>query len=258
MPTLILYLYGLLLGAVIGSFLNVCIHRLPKGESLIRPRSHCPGCKTPILVRHNIPIVSYIVLRGRCPSCGMSISWQYPLVECLTAAAGIGSVYAYGFSVQALTLFLFSCMMIVGVGTDVREKILPDEITLGGTLIGIGLAWAGASVPLLSALWGGLTGSLLFLGLLLGYYLLRGHHGMGFGDVKIMALIGVFLGFPKVLSVVLLGSLLGLIWGLGLILLRQKSFKYALPFGAFLGVAALLILYLDVLWPGMVKNAIPF
>lgn len=222
-----------------GSFLNVCIHRLPRGESLIRPSSHCPVCGTPIRWYHNIPLVSYVTLKGRCRNCGAPISLRYPLVELCGALAGLGAFWMYGFSLSALWLFCFTCLLLVGIVTDIREQILPDEVTLGGTILGLLFAAGEIRVLFLSSLWGACAGSLLFLLILLGYYLFRGHHGMGFGDVKLMACIGAFLGFPGVITIILYASILGLVWGVVMILCYGKSMKYALPFGAFLGFSAL-------------------
>lgn len=188
----------------------------------------------------NIPLLSYWILGRKCRQCGSSIPVRYFVIELTTTLAGLVSVHVYGLSVEALWLFSLISLVTVCISTDVELQILPDEITIGGILTGLLFAAFNVHIPLLSSLWGSVMGSSLFLAILLVFYLLRGYHGMGFGDVKMMAFLGAYFGFPGIILVLLTASLMGLAWGLLLIIFKGKSFRFALPFGAFLGGAALL------------------
>ncbi len=256
----IVFLFGL----CIGSFLNVCIHRLPQGQSVVRPRSRCPKCKKPIAAYDNIPVLSYLLLRGRCRNCRARISAQYPLVELLTGLALLMVYFWFDLSTAGLKAALFSAAMIVLVFTDLHHRKLPDRVTLPG--IGIGLVFAlwlpigdntstllwrwvtgnypaAVSASVVNALLGAAIGAGILYGLGELWYRLRGVEAMGLGDVKMMAMVGVFLG-PKLTTLtLLLGSLAGSLLGSLFILLARKDTKYELPFGSFLGAAALVALF---------------
>jgi len=259
MPEAIL---ALLFGLLIGSFLNVCIYRLPRDLSVVRPRSFCPACKHPIAWYDNIPVLSYLRLRARCRHCGTRISARYPLVELLTGALFMGSVWALGPTPGALKLCLLSALMVGLIFSDLEERILPDELTIGGAVLGIVLAWvvpvtdfiAGTLISLndLSAgpRWVSVAeaalGALLPAGFLwLAGFLfekIRHREGLGLGDVKMMAAIGAFLGVHGALLTLVVGSLLGSVIGLAYIpLTRKDPGSYQLPFGTFLGVAAVIV-----------------
>jgi leader peptidase (prepilin peptidase)/N-methyltransferase len=225
-------------GAMVGSFLNVCIARLPRGESIVRPRSRCPQCQTPIRWFDNIPIVSYVVLGGRCGACRTRISVRYPLVELLTAVAFV--IQGLTFADQPVLLgsrLVLTALLIVLFGTDVDTQRLPDALTLPG--LAVGLAWS-LFVPL------GLEESLLGAALGAGILLLirwlwrwwKGVDGMGLGDVKMLAMIGAFLGWRQIGVVLLFASLTGAVTGVSLMALRGRSLQSRLPFGAFLALAA--------------------
>ncbi len=251
-----------LIGLLIGSFLNVCIYRWPRERSVIRPRSFCPACQHPIAWYDNVPVLSYLVLRGRCRHCRASISLRYPLVELLTALFFFVAVFSYGPTIEALKWCLFSALLIGLVFSDLEERILPDQFTVGGTIAGILLAAAvpfqfGIVALLLPADWGpvwasvgeavlgaGLSGGLLWLvGAL--YLKVRRREGLGFGDIKMVAMIGAFLGVQATLLTVVLGSILGSVLGLLYILItRKQASTYELPFGLFLGVAGLGVAFL--------------
>jgi leader peptidase (prepilin peptidase)/N-methyltransferase len=246
-------------GLLFGSFLNVCIFRLPRDLSVVRPRSFCPACERQIAWYDNIPVISFILLRGRCRNCQEPISLRYPLVELLTGLLFSAAVFQLGMTPQALKFCLFSAILITLVSSDVEERILPDEFTLGGTLIGLVLSWFAPlnialayiflpnsrNVPLLSfieALIGAAiaSGAIWLVGEL--YYRVRKREGLGFGDVKMVAMIGAFMGLQGALLTLIAGSMLGGVGGLIYIFLTGKNAStYQLPFGAFLGASAMAI-----------------
>jgi leader peptidase (prepilin peptidase) / N-methyltransferase len=248
-----------LAGLLIGSFLNVCIYRLPRDLSVVRPRSFCPACEKQIAWYDNIPIVSFLVLRGRCRHCHQSIPLRYPLVELATSFLFSTAVFQWGVSVLAIKFCVFSAILVGLIGADLEERILPDEFTIGGIVLGLVFAWF---VPLtigLGYLFSTFTRNLHVLSLIesvLGalvssgalwlvgevYYRLRKREGLGLGDVKMVAMIGAFLGLQGVLLTVIAASLLGGIGGLIYILATGKNAStYQLPFGAFLGLSGLII-----------------
>lgn len=201
-----------ILGSLLGSFLNVCVQRLPRGESVIRPRSRCPACGTPIAWRDNIPVVSWLALRGRCRSCRAGISARYPIVELVIALVWAGSVQWLGPTVQALGAALFTTLMIGILLTDAQHMIIPDEFSLGG--LGAGLALAAVALPEWRPLVRGALGALFGFGLFwavgrAGTAFFK-QEAMGRGDLKLMAMVGSFLGIRGVLATVLVGSVLGI------------------------------------------------
>lgn len=238
-----LIVVSILFGAIVGSFLNVCIIRLPKEESIITPGSHCPYCHEPIAFYDNIPLLSYFILRGRCRHCKKSISIQYPIVEGITALCSLLLFIKYGLSPTYLLYFAFVSALIVITGIDLYYQIIPDVISLPG--IGVGLLGALLFLPiaflnsLLGMLLGG--GSLFLVGTL--YHWLFKREGMGGGDVKLLAMIGAFLGWKAVILTIILGSLVGSVIGIIIILLKGKDFKYAIPFGPFLSLGAVVSLF---------------
>jgi leader peptidase (prepilin peptidase)/N-methyltransferase len=250
-------LLAALFGLLIGSFLNVCIYRLPRDLSVVKPRSFCPECNQMIAWYDNIPVVSFMVLAGRCRRCGHRIPARYPIVELLTAAAFFWSVRYLGPTFAATKFSIFGAILIALVFSDLEERILPDELTLGGTALGVIFA---ALVPLKSGILrlvfmspknerllsvcdsllaaAFCAGALWAVGAL--YQKLRHREGLGLGDVKMVAMIGAFLGVQGALLTLIAGSLLGAIVGLAYIWFTGKDAStYELPFGTFLGVAAL-------------------
>jgi len=251
-------------GLVIGSFLNVCIVRIPGHKSIVLPSSACPKCGAKIRPYDNIPVVSWLLLGGKCRDCKTKISPIYPLVELLTALLFWGCYRAFGFTVDALKWAAFSAIVIVLVFTDLRDRILPDVVNYTGFLIGLALslvlqpadgtaAWLArhifdfpAPVRLLSladALFGAAIGAGLLWAVSEIYFRLRGREGMGMGDVKMMLMVGSFLGIKRTLLTIFAGSLLGSLLGIAFILSRRKDSTYELPFGTFLGMAALLVAF---------------
>ncbi len=245
-------------GLLFGSFLNVCIYRVPRDLSVVTPRSFCPDCATTIVWYHNVPVVSFLFLQGKCHSCGRPIPWRYPLVE-ITAAALFGMVgWRYGWSVDTVKWLLFESILLVLFWTDIEERLLPDELTVGGTVAGLALAfvvpvhaglidfllrhWAAQWRSLVNALSGAfiLAVPLWLFGWL--YSAVRKRDGLGFGDVKLLALMGIFLGMDAGILALLAGAIGGSILGVAYVLAtRQDMRTYELPFGSFLCAGAALV-----------------
>ena len=252
----IIFLYG----AVFGSFLNVCIYRVPRGESIVRPRSRCPGCKKPIPAWLNIPILSYLLLRGKCRNCGQPISLRYPFVEALTGLIATGLFLVYGFSSPFFVNSVFCCLLVVLIFIDLDERILPDIFTKGGIVAGLLLAplqdssfftmkipflpdstfLQNVADPLYSSVIGILFGAGFLWGVSWLYLKIRKVEGMGFGDVKMIAMIGAFTGWQLTWFSILFGSLIGSLLGGTYMLLKKKGSRFELPFGTFLGMAGIL------------------
>ncbi|HJQ96705.1 MAG TPA: prepilin peptidase [Candidatus Polarisedimenticolaceae bacterium] len=235
-------------GLVVGSFLNVCIHRLPSGESVVAPRSRCPSCGAPVLAWQNVPVLSWIALRGRCASCRAPISWRYPAVEALTAVALVLLWRVLGPSAAFAVAAPFTLAMIVLFFTDWDHHILPDAVTLTGFAVGVATSlwnpflgepgWPRVVASITGAALG--AGPLWLVGAL--YKRIRGIEGMGFGDVKLMAFVGAVTGPPGVAATLFFGTIVGALVGIALIPLRGKSLKAELPFGCFLAPASLFAL----------------
>ncbi len=227
-----------LLGLAVGSFLNVCIYRLPLDQSLVFPASHCPSCDRKLSWFENVPVLAWLALRGRCRTCQAQISVVYPLVELFTGAMFAWAVWQYGPGWLFVSRLLFGCMLIVLFFVDLRHRILPNPITVGGTIVGFILSFVTAP-GWVSSLIGLVIGGLIPLLLAEAYLRLRKIEGLGMGDVKMLALIGAFLGWQLVLLTLALASILGSLVGVGMILTRRGDMKSALPFGTFLAIAAL-------------------
>lgn len=232
-----------LFGAVIGSFLNVCIYRIPAEESVVAPRSRCGACKTPIRSSDNIPILSYLLLRGRCRACGTAISPRYPFVEALTGVAALATFVVYGPTLQALILFAFLCALIVVSMIDLDHQIIPNVISVPGILVGFAAALLVGQPSWRASLAGLLLGGGLLWGVSEGYYRLTGREGMGFGDVKLLAMIGAFLGWQAIPVTLLLASLTGTVIGVGVMLARGSDSRTPIPFGPFLAAGAVCALF---------------
>ena len=225
-------------GAIIGSFLNVCIWRIPKKESLVFPASHCTHCDAPIRFYDNIPVLSWFLLLGKCRQCRTLISFQYPLVEALNALGYLYLYTRYGLSAQMALYALFFSALVVITFIDLYHKIIPDLISLPG--IGVGLLASLLFLP--PSFWDALAGAALGWGL---FYLVAvlSRGGMGGGDIKLIAMIGAFLGWEKMLLTIMLGALSGSIVGIILMILFRKGRKYAVPFGPFLSLGAMVSLF---------------
>jgi leader peptidase (prepilin peptidase) / N-methyltransferase len=247
-------------GLLIGSFLNVCIYRWPRDLSVVRPRSACTACEKPIAWYDNVPVLSYILLRGQCRQCGATIHWRYPLVELITGVLFALFVHQLGLTAEAAKYCVFSAMLIALVFTDFDTLLLPDELTIGGFLIGLAFAFftpvPDSTFSTILSLFGtqlsprtaniaeALFGALLPAGAIwLGGWLfekLRHKEGLGFGDVKMLAMIGAFLGVRGALLTIMLGAIAGSLIGIVFIKATGKDAgSYQLPFGSFLGAAAI-------------------
>jgi leader peptidase (prepilin peptidase) / N-methyltransferase len=225
-------------GLAIGSFLNVCIHRLPRRQSIVHPPSRCPGCGALLRWYDNVPVVGYLLLRGRCRSCREAISPMYPAVELATLAAFLLHYWQLGLDPLLVPRLILAAALIVLFAIDLRHQILPNVITLPGVVAGFGFSLflpPGWAASLLGILLGG--GSLWLIAET--YYRLRGVEGMGMGDVKMLAMIGAFLGWQLTLVTLVLASMLGALVGLGLMAVSRDNRMRALPFGTFLALGAL-------------------
>ena len=245
-------LLGGLFGLLIGSFLNVCIHRWPRDLSVVRPRSACPDCSAPIAWYDNVPLLSYLVLRGRCRGCGARISWRYPVVEVLTALCFAFFIHRYGPIAQYWAAAKYCCLAAILIAlafSDLETLLLPDELTIGGLVLGLGFALV---VPVRDPVFGfgpfaeAVLGAVLCSGLLwfVGWFFEKVRHkeGLGFGDVKMLAMVGAFLGVQGSILTVIVGSVAGSVVGLLYIRLTGKDAgSYQLPFGTFLAAAALVV-----------------
>ena len=252
---------ALLFGLLIGSFLNVCIYRWPLDLSVVKPRSHCTRCERTIAWYDNIPLLSFVVLGGQCRYCHARISFRYPVVEVATGLLFFYWVFTAGLTLLAVKMCILTGMLVALVFCDLEERILPDEFTLGGTLVGLVfaafvpvpgvmasvlLSLIGVNPPdsvrsvLEAALGAGVPALLLWGGAWL-YEKVRHREGLGFGDVKLIAMVGAFLGLQNALFTLIIGSVSGSILGYAYIKLTHKDAStYELPFGTFLGLAALL------------------
>ena len=253
-----------LLGLIIGSFLNVCILRIPRAESVVLPASHCTACNSEIKPYDNIPVLSWLILGGRCRKCKARISALYPTVELATGLLFVACYLVFGITAEGLKWAVFAALMVVLTVTDFRERILPDKVNFVG--LGLGLLLSLFTRPIDgTALWlsgrlfafpppqpmisfmDSLLGAIGASGLLWlvaeGYFRARGREGMGLGDVKMMAMAGAFLGLQRALLTILLGSLLGSLIGMAVIALWRKGRDFELPFGTFLGAGALLVVF---------------
>jgi leader peptidase (prepilin peptidase)/N-methyltransferase len=265
----LLYLFSFILGSVIGSFLNVCIYRLPREESIVYPPSRCTSCGSGIRFHHNIPVVGYVILKGRCADCDQRIPFRYPLVELISGIALAGAYWKFGLSAELLFFSVLIFSLIVITFIDLEHMIIPNVITIPGTIIGLIFNalitdWEMSGhllgtfsfslenflgvlneVPFLDSVFGLIVGGgLLFLIAFL-YVTIRKTEGMGMGDVKLLAMIGAFLGWKGVVFVMLVSSLLGTLTGLSIILYKKGNLRYALPFGPFLSLAAVIYIFTD-------------
>ncbi len=229
-------------GAIIGSFLNVVIHRVPLGISIVRPPSACPNCKNDVRWYDNIPLLSYLVLLGKCRNCGWRIPVRYPLVELVSGLAAAAIVWYYGLTLQAAWMYAFVAIMLVITLIDWEHQIIPDPLSLGGVVLG----WIGAAVCLditvVDSIVGSLAGGGLILLIAITYKLVRKVDGMGGGDIKLMAMIGAFLGWKMILPVLFLAALFGSFYGIWLMRSGGHG-KSAVAFGSFLAPAACLMMF---------------
>jgi leader peptidase (prepilin peptidase)/N-methyltransferase len=237
------YIFAFIFGAVVGSFLNVCICRLPKEESVVFPPSHCPACDFKIPFYDNIPLVSYLLLRGRCRSCRTRISLQYPLVELINALLTLFLFIRFGLSCSFAVLFLFCAAMVVITFIDLEHQIIPDAISLPGIVLGFVFSCFIPQVGWLNSLLGIIAGggSLYLVATI--YQAFTGKEGMGGGDIKLLAMMGAFFGWKAIPFIILKSSLGGSVIGIAIMLAQKKDGKLAIPFGPFLALGAMLYIF---------------
>jgi leader peptidase (prepilin peptidase)/N-methyltransferase len=236
--------FGFVLGTIVGSFLNVCIHRIPQGKSIIAPASHCPRCKTPIRFYDNVPLVSFIILKGRCRKCEAPISLRYPLVEFLMGLFSLILLLRFGISTLYLIYLAFFASLTLVSFIDLPHRIIPDVISLPGIVIGLVISFLHPQLSIKDSLIGVLLGGGSLYAVASVYHLITKREGMGGGDVKLLAMIGAFIGWQGVLFTILCSSFIGTVVGVTLMLVFSADSKYAVPFGPFLSLGA--VIY--VLW----------
>jgi len=231
------------LGSIFGSFLNVCIYRLPAGKSIVSPPSSCPACGYRIRWFQNIPIVSYLFLGGKCFSCRVKISPRYLLIEVLTGLLFTIVLYSYGFSAATLVYWSFVAALVVITFIDLDHQIIPDIISLPGIVIGFACSFLIPWLSWLDSLLGILIGGGVLLTIAWIYEKLAKREGMGGGDIKFLGMLGAFLGWQAVFPVVFIASLVGSLVGIPLMLLQKGDTKLAIPFGPFLAFGAMVYLF---------------
>ena len=243
MLQLLIALYAAVVGLIIGSYLNVVVYRLPLGLSTVYPRSRCPGCGSPIQARDNVPVLSFLLLRGRCRHCGTTISWRYPLVEAASGLLFTACLLRFGLAPQTLVAITFSCLMLVLALIDYDHMLLPDRITLPGIAVGLATQLAAPLVGLVPAIAGALLGAGILLAVWGLWWVVRREEGMGLGDVKMLALVGAFLGWQGVLVTLFFGALSGSVVGLALMGRGGVDLRSKLPFGVFLAAGGVVALF---------------
>lgn len=249
-PLVIVYAFAF--GAAWGSFLNVLIYRLPRDMSVLRdPPSSCPGCSTPIRWYDNLPIVSWLALRGRCRNCKVPISIRYPVVEAIAGILCAVALVRWGISVKGIEVLIFSWVSLALALIDFDFQILPDSLTYPSIVFGLVCSFLGGYTWWLDSIAGAAVGALLPILVIVIYKMWRGVEGMGWGDVKYLAAIGAVVGLRGVVGVLVIGATFGALVGIGLIISKKGSGQTALPFGTFLAVAAILWLYSPPSWLAM-------
>lgn len=234
---------AVILGLIFGSFFNVCIYRIPRDLSVVSPPSHCPNCGRNLPFWLNVPLLTYVFLRGRCWFCHKSISLQYPLVEALTGLLFGAAAFRFGLSPSLVGALLLISLLVPITFIDLEHQIIPDRFSLAGIVIGLAGAWWWLPMPWWESLLGALLGWFSLWLVATGYYYSTGRDGMGGGDLKLLAMLGAFLGYKALLPIILLSSLSGAVIGLGLVFWKGKDGRYAIPFGPFLAVGGLIYLF---------------
>lgn len=227
-------------GMCIGSFLNVCIHRLPSSTSIINPsRSFCPQCNSDIQFYDNIPVFSYLWLKGRCRQCKAPISLRYPMVELMTGILAIAIFFMFGLTLEAIVYFAFLSSLLIITFIDIDYKIIPDIITIPGIPVGLAASFVLPAMTFKSSLLGLLVGGGSLLLVAWTYSLLTRKEGMGGGDIKLLGMIGAFIGWKGVIFTIFAASLAGTLVGIIVMLVKGKDLKFAIPFGPFLSIGAM-------------------
>jgi leader peptidase (prepilin peptidase)/N-methyltransferase len=240
----ILIVFFFVFGAVVGSFLNVVILRLPaENESIAFPASRCPKCLQPLKWYDNIPIISFILLRQQCRYCEAPISWQYPLVELTMALLSLALVFKFGFTLALPIYFVFTAALLVVIVIDFYHKIIPDSISLPGIVIGFACSFVNPVITWQQSSIGLLVGGGALYAVAAGYYFFTKREGMGGGDIKLLAMIGAFLGWQSLPFVIFGSSIIGALVGIGAMAKQKKGGKTMIPYGPFLSIAALFYMF---------------
>lgn len=234
---------AVMFGLVVGSFLNVCIHRLPQGQSVVTPRSRCPACGAAIRPLDNIPVLSYLVLRGRCRGCAARISPRYPAVEALTAALFVAALLAFGPTARGALAAALLCGLVVVTFVDLEHQIIPHAVTLPGIPLGLLAAFLGAGPPPADALIGSLAGAGFVYLVALYCEVILDREAMGMGDVNLVAMMGAFLGWRPLIVAFFTATVTGSAVSLALIGLRRRDRREPIPFGPFLALGGALALF---------------
>lgn len=242
-PFTFLVIWAGLVGLIVGSYLNVVVHRLPKGESTVTPRSRCPACGAAIRARDNLPVLSWLLLGGRCRDCRAPISPRYPATEALTGALFAYAVARFGWTLDALAAALLGSLLVALAGIDLDHFLLPDRLTLPGLALGLALAPFLAEGSLARGVQGALVGAGVLLLLAGAWELVKGVEGMGLGDVKMLAMIGAFLGVAGVVVTLVVASFAGSVAGLALMARGRGGLASKLPFGVFLAAGGLVAIF---------------
>jgi len=242
-PDTILSLYFFIVGSCIGSFVNVCIYRLPRSLSIVFPGSSCPQCESRIRFYDNIPILSFLWLRGKCRNCGASIPFRYVLIEGMTGFFAVCTYLKFGLSVEALVYFCFIATLLVVIYIDIDHQIIPNRITFPGIPVCLAATFFLPGITFAGGLAGMLAGGGSLFIVAWSYKQITKREGMGFGDIKLLAMIGALIGWKGVLFTIYLASVLGTAVGLLVILLNKKNFRVKIPFGPFLSIGAITFLF---------------
>ena len=233
------FIVWVVLGLCVGSFLNVVIYRLPRRESLMWPGSRCPKCGTALRWYHNVPVISWLILRGRCANCQAPISAQYPVVEVVTALVWLLIVWQTPIGWLLASRLVLGTALVALFMIDLEHQLLPNAITLPGIVVGFLFSLVAPPGPV-DSLIGIVVGGGVLYGIAAAYYLLRKEEGMGMGDVKMLAMVGAFLGWRAVLLTLVLSSFAGAVIGVAMMVSQRGSLRYALPFGTFLALGTLI------------------
>ncbi len=237
------YIFTFIFGACIGSFLNVCIYRLPAKKSIIFPPSACMKCGHKLSWWENIPIVSYIFLKAKCRKCGTSLSLQYPLVELITGLLALLLLKHFGLTLNFFIYAIFTAALIVITFIDLKHQIIPDVISLPGIVLGVFFSIFNPNISIFDSILGVVVGGGVLLAVAWGYFLITKREGMGGGDIKLLAMIGAFLGWKSIPVVIFISAAVGSIIGLIVILLNRGSRKTAIPYGPFLALGAIIYIF---------------
>jgi leader peptidase (prepilin peptidase)/N-methyltransferase len=234
LPTILIFIFGI----IIGSFLNVCIYRLPRNLSIVRPPSSCPTCGEPIHGYDNIPILSYLLLKGRCRDCGGAISIRYLAIEFMTGVFFVMLLWLFGLSIELPVYMLFVSLLIVISFIDLEFTIIPDILSIGGLIAGLAISFFRPNLGIIDSVLGVLLGGGVLWAIAFFYELIRKREGMGGGDIKLLGMIGAFCGIQGVIFTLIAGSFVGALVGIPLTFKKQEGMTYALPFGPFLSFGA--------------------